>query len=65
MVGALGRNLPMIEHDDLIGRQHAADALGDHEGSAIGQMLIKCSMDFGFGLHIDGAGAVIQNQDAR
>jgi len=61
MVGALGRNLPMIEYDDLIGGQHAADTLGDDEGGAIGQLLIQRRLDFGFGLHIDGAGAVIQN----
>ena len=55
----------IFQHQDLVGVEHGADPLGDDKtGSALprlGQRLLEAR----FGLNIDGAGAVIQDQDRR
>ncbi len=62
---ALGSDLPVVQHEDLVRVKHRADALGDHKRRAIAHQRVQCILDLDLGLHIDRTGAVIQDQHCR
>ena len=62
-MGALGGDATVVDHDDLVGPQDGADALGDDEAGAIFHDHLQGVLDLRLGLDIDRAGAVVQDQD--
>ncbi len=62
-VRALGDDVAVIQHQDLVGGEHGADALGDDERRALRIFRLQRRLDAAFRLHVDGAGAVVQNED--
>ena len=57
-------NPPMIEHDDLVGIDNRAQAVGDHETRASFHQAIQGVLNDFFGGRIDAAGGFVQDQDA-
>ncbi len=62
---ATGRDTAPVEHQNMVGIQHAIDALGDDKSCAIGHRLLQRLLDVEFGVEVHCAGAVIKNQDGR
>ena len=60
-----GRRSAPVQHQDLVGIAHGADALGDHEGGAALHQLVERLLDLVLGLGVHAAGRVVQDQDAR
>ncbi len=60
---AFGHDPPLVDDHDLIGPQDGADALGDHQAGMFEGLCIQRILDFGLGLHIHGAGAIVEDQD--
>lgn len=53
----------MVHDEDLVGVQHRADAVRNDEGSGPCLQLSERLLDAGFGLHVDGAGGIVKDQD--
>ena len=56
---------PSIDHDDLVGLQDRADALRHDEAGVPIMLRFQRVLDLRLGLHVDRAGAVVQDQDLR
>ncbi len=65
-VRALRGNVSPLQDDDLVGVQHRADALRDDEAGAASQRTRPSPPGcVALGLHVDRAGAVVEDQDGR
>jgi len=51
--------------EDLVRVQHRADAVGDDEGGGPRLQVSERLLDAGLGLHVDGAGSIVKDQDGR
>ena len=60
---ATGCDPTAIKHEDLIRVQNAVDTLGDDDRSRARQPPFERILYFDFSIQINGAGAVIQNQN--
>ena len=64
-MGPLGRDPPLFEDDDPVRFEDRADPLGHDEGRAAFGPCRQRLLDPRFGLHVHGAGAVVEDQDHR
>ncbi len=62
---ALGDDAAVVQHQNLVGGKHGADALRDDEGRALRVFRLQRRLDAALRFHIDGAGAVVQDEDRR
>ena len=62
---ALRHDLAFIQHQDLVGVDHGADALRDDEGRAAFHQRVERFLDLRLGRQIHAGGRVVQDQDAR
>ena len=60
-----GDDLPLVEHDDLIGGEHRADALGHEQHRRVDHHLADGVLHPGLGRHVEGARRVVEDQDPR
>ena len=57
--------LPLLEHDDHVGGEHGADALGDEEDGAVAHQLADRVLDARLGGDVERARRVVEDQDPR
>ena len=55
----------LVQHQDLVGVAHGADALGDDKAGAPFHQPVERLLDLVLGDGVDAAGRVVQDQDAR
>ena len=63
-VCALGGDTAVFEDKNLVSIEHSVDALGNDEGGAVAHQPLQRLLNLSLGLHVDGAGAVVEDQDA-
>ena len=61
-VGAVLKNAPRVEHDNMVGVGERGKAVGDHEGGALAMALAESLQDGGLGLRIDRAEGIIEQK---
>ena len=52
-----------FEHDDPVGAADRGDLVRDDHAGAAGEVLVEGLLDSGLGLGVQGAGAVVQEED--
>ena len=57
-------NLAFLHHDDAVGVAHCAQAVGNDEHAAAFANADHVALDDGFAFIVEGAGGLVQNQDA-
>ena len=55
----------LFEYDDLIGIGRSRNAVGNHDDGLSRQGIFEGFLDFGFGLSIECAGAVVKDENVR
>ena len=58
-------DLPMLEHQNLVGVEDRAQAVSDHQAGPSAHQLGDRPLDLAFGLGIHRAGGLIEHQDRR
>ena len=64
-VGAAFDDASVFEHQNQVGILDRRDAVGDGDDGLAAVHLLEVLLDFRLGLHIDGRGRIIHNQDRR
>ena len=62
---AFGHQPAFVQHQDFVGVEDGADALGDDERGVPVHQRGERVLNVGLGRHVHGAGAVVQNEDGR
>ena len=65
LVRAAFDDAPFVQDDDAVGTPDCAEAVGDHEAGAALHQARQRDLQAGLGERIDGAGGLIEHQDAR
>ena len=56
---------PALEHVNAVSVAHGREAVGDDEAGAADDQLLERALDRRLGFVVDGAGGLVQDQDAR
>ena len=64
-MAALSHDAALLQHQNQVGVEHGADALGDDEAGASFHQLVQGLLDLELGGHVHAGGGVIQDEDAR
>ena len=62
---SLGCYLAVVQHENLVGINDAADSLGDKECGSSFQFVLEGFLQAHLGIEVDRARAVIEDQDGR
>src|SRR4051794_14563909 len=62
LMRAFSNDTPIVQDQDLVGGQHGADPLSDDKAGLASVLLYQCRLDTGISLHVDRAGAVVEDQ---
>ena len=64
-VPALRNDLALLEHNDPVGIDHGADALGNDESCTSVHECLERGLDMGHGSKVHTGGGVVEDEDAR
>src|ERR1700736_818484 len=65
LVGAAFEDLALFDDQDLVGAADRREPVGDDEGGSALHQEVEAALDQGFGLGVERAGGLVQDQDAR
>ena len=65
VVGALLKDLPLLEDDDAVGLFDGGRPVGDDDGGAVPEYLLQAFLNLGFGERVHAGGGLVEQEDGR